>query len=229
MGKRICLLLLLALFLASCATTNRKPTPPPPPRVYVPRAPSEPPQEGSLYTGRGVYFFEDHRAHRVGDVVTVKIVESYQSSSSVSNKTSRKSGIKAGISAFLGIEKTLEKKHPNFKASNMFQSDYSSSVDGQGKVSRNTNIVATVTARVVEVLPNGNLVLQGVRVIRQNENLEYLTLTGIVRPEDIDADNSVLSTQLADAHIEYSGAGPNTQVIKGPGWLARILQLIWLF
>ncbi len=221
-------LVFLIFLLVSCTTTQR-PTPPPPPRVFVPPPPSETPQEGSLYTGRGVFFFEDHRAHRVGDLVTVKIVENYQSSSSVSNKMSRKSGIKAGISAFLGIEKTLEKKHPNFKASNMFQSDYSSNVDGQGKLSRNTNIVATITARVVEVLPNGNLVLQGVRVIRQNENLEYLTLTGIVRPEDIDADNSVLSTQLADAHIEYSGAGPGTQVMKGPGWFARLLQLIWLF
>lgn len=224
------LLLIALLLLASCATSRQpRPTPPPPPRVYVPRAPQEIPKEGSLYTSNRGFFFEDHRARRVGDVVTVKIVENYQSSSSVSNKTSRQSGLKAGISALLGIEKTIEKKHPNFQASNMFEGDYSSNVSGQGKLSRNTNIVATITARVVEVLPNGNLVLQGVRVIRQNENLEYLTLTGIVRPEDIDADNSVLSTQLADAHIEYSGAGPSTQTIKGPGWLARILQLIWLF
>lgn len=222
--------ILVLLSLSACA--SRQPAglaPPAPPRVYVPPAPAETPPEGSLYTGRGVSFFEDHRARRVGDVVTVKIVESYTSSSKVSNKTSRKSSFTAGIKAFLGIEKKIEEKHPNFKADEMFAGNFGSSAEGQGQLSRNTNIVATITARVVEVLPNGNLVIQGVRVVRQNENLEYLTISGIVRPEDIEPDNTVLSTRIADAHLEYSGAGPTTIATRGPGWLARILQLIWLF
>lgn len=223
--------LCLFLLLAACSTSKQPSVPPPPapPRVYVPAPPQEPPAEGSLYRRNRAFLFEDHRARHVGDVITVKIVENYKSSTSVDNKLDRRSGIKAGISAFLGIEKSLEDKHPNFKSDNMFQGSWDSSVEGKGKQSRNTNIVATITARVVDVLPNGNLVIQGVRVIRQNENLEYLTVTGIVRPEDVSPDNSVYSTQLADAHIEYSGAGPNNEVMRGPGWLSRILQLIWLF
>ncbi len=225
------ILFLLAMFLlAACSARQAQvPSPPPPPKVYIPPTPQKTPPEGSLYTERQVFFFEDHRARRIGDIITIKIVENYQSSSKVNNKVDRKSSLTSGIKSFLGIEKKIEKEHPNFKASEMFGGEFSSSTQGQGQFSRNTNIVATITARVVEVLPNGNMVVQGVRVVRQNENLEYITISGIVRPEDIEPDNTVLSTQLADAHIEYSGAGPSTLATRGPGWLARILQLIWLF
>ncbi len=229
MQKNVFILFALCLLTACASSQPSVPRPPAPPRVYVPPPPESAPREGSLYRQSRVFLFEDHRARHIGDVITVKIVENYKSSTSVDNKMNRKSGIKAGISAFLGLEKSIEDKHPNFKADNMFESHWDSQVEGKGKQSRNTNIVATITARVVEVLPNGNLVIQGVRVIRQNENLEYLTVTGIVRPEDVSPDNTVYSTQLADAHIEYSGAGPNTQALRGPGWLSRILQLIWLF
>ncbi len=225
MKRIICLL--IALMLVSCAT-QRPPAPPEPPKVYFPPTEETPP-EGSLFSGSRAFFFEDHRARRIGDVITVKILESYQSSMDVNNKMSRSTEVSAGVNSLLGFEKALEQSNPNFSSSSMFGGEYSSTVNGQGKLSRNTKIVATITARVIDVLPNGNLVIQGVRVIRQNENLEYLTVTGIVRPEDIDADNSVLSTQIADAHIEYSGAGPNASVTRGPGWLSRILQIIWLF
>jgi flagellar L-ring protein precursor FlgH len=68
-----------------------------------------------------------------------------------------------------------------------------------------------------------------VRTIKRNRDLEYITLTGIVRPEDIAADNSVLSTQISDAYIEYSGKGPNSEAASGPGIITRLLQLFWLF
>ncbi|NPA49962.1 MAG: flagellar basal body L-ring protein FlgH [Thermodesulfobacteria bacterium] len=227
--RNLALIILLGLLAACSARQPQAPSPPPPPQVYVPPAPLEIPPEGSLYTGTRAFFFEDHRARRVGDIITVKIVETYQSSSKVSNKTSRKTGLTAGIKALLGFEKAIEDSNPRFRADQMFGGDFSSSAEGQGQLSRNTNIAATITARVVEVLPNGNLVIQGVRVVRQNENLEYITLSGIIRPEDIEPDNTVLSTHIADAHIEYSGAGPASLATRGPGWLARTLQLIWLF
>lgn len=227
--RKGCVLLLGMVLLASCASRQPTPVLPEPPRVYLPSSPTEPAGEGSLYHGPQAFFFEDHRARRVGDVITVKVLESYQSSMNVSNKLSRNTGIKAGISSLFGFEKSLEKSNPNFSASSMVGGDLSSTVNGQGKLSRDTKIVATFTARVVQVLPNGNLMIQGVRVIRQNDNVEYLTVTGIVRPEDIDADNSVLSTQIADAHIEYSGAGPAALTTKGPGWFSRVLEAVWPF
>ncbi len=225
--KKITLILTL-LVLVSCATNKPQPVAPVLPKISLPSIRHKPINEGSIYAERGG-FFEDHRARQVGDVITIKIIESYQSSMNFSNQLSRSSELDTGISAFLGFEKAVEAHNPRFSSSQMFGGNISSSVDGQGKISRDTSIVATITARVIDVLPNGNLVIQGVRTIRQNENVEYLTVTGIVRPEDIDVDNSVLSTQIADAHIEYSGMGPNAQIMKGPGWLTRILQAIWPF
>ncbi|WP_022854056.1 flagellar basal body L-ring protein FlgH [Thermodesulfatator atlanticus] len=229
-GRNLLILLALGMMLGACAPKQQvNIAPPPPPQVYVPPAPKSVPQEGSLYAGQRAFFFEDHRASRVGDVITIKIVETYQSSNKVSNKISRSSETSAGVKSLLGFEKVFEESNPRFKADPMFSGGMSTKTDGQGQFSRNTNIVATLTARVIDVLPNGNLVIQGVRTIRQDENLEYLTITGIVRPEDVAADNSVLSTQISDARIEYSGAGPNTLAVRGPGWLSRALQVIWPF
>ncbi len=222
--------LLIVFFLSACGTHQRQyPLPSGPDIASLPATPATPPPEGSLYSGTRAGFFEDHRARRVGDVITVKILENYQSSINVSNKLARSSNVKGGISALFGFEKAVEKHNPNFSAGSMLGGDFSSSVNGQGKLSRDTKILATFSARVVKVLPNGNLVIQGVRVIRQNENIEYLTISGIVRPEDIDADNSVLSTQIADAHVEYSGAGPTALTTRGPGWFTRLLERVWPF
>ena len=224
--------MMLVLILSACTTTKPEAiVPPPPPEVPEIKAgkPSSV-SEGSLFTeGGGLYFFEDHRARRVGDLVTIKIVENYQSSQQVSNKGSRSTGIKAGIAKLLGYEKAMEDYNHRFTANPMFDSSYQYNLNAQSQTQRNTSITATITARVVKVLPNGNLVVQAKRVVKQDADLEYIVLTGIVRPQDIDADNTVLSTQLSDVILEYSGKGPNKEIIRGPGWVAQLLHLIWLF
>ncbi len=227
---RVAGLFLLLLGLCACQTlTPEAISPPPPPEVKVAGPPeTKPLSEGSLFSGGG-FFFEDHRARRVGDLLTIKIVENYQSSQQVSNKGSRSTGLKAGLSKLLGFEKAMEDANPRFSASSMFDSSYQYSLSAQSQTQRNVSIQATITARVVKVLPNGNLVVQAKRVVKQDADLEYIVLTGIVRPEDIEADNSVLSTQLSDVVLEYSGQGPNKEVIRGPGWVARLLHYIWLF
>lgn len=224
-------LLGLALLVSACAPKPEAIVPPPPPKVPELKAEKPPPlSEGSLFAGGGgPSFFEDHRARRVGDLVTIKIVENYQSSQKVSNQGSRSTGIQAGIAKFLGFEKALEEANPRFTANPMFDSSYQYSLNAQAQNQRNTSITATITARVIKVLPNGNLVVQAKRVVKQDADLEYIVLSGIVRPQDIDADNSVLSTQLSDVTLEYSGKGPNKEIIRGPGWVARLLHLIWLF
>ena len=225
-------ILILVWGLSACTTTKPEAiVPPPPPKVpeITVEKPS-PLSEGSLFAdGGSLYLFEDHRAKRVGDLITIKIVENYQSSQQVSNQGSRSTGIKAGIARFLGFERALEEANRRFTANSMFDSSYQYNLNAQSQTQRATTITATVTARVVKVLPNGNLVVQAKRVVKQDADLEYIVLTGIVRPQDIDADNSVLSTQLSDVTLEYSGRGPNKEIVKGPGWMARLLQLIWLF
>jgi flagellar L-ring protein precursor FlgH len=136
------------------------------------------------------------------------------------------------VNNLLGYEKQVSKLLPlpqAFDPAHLVDGSMASSTSGQGQLQRDSRIVATVTARVVEVLPNGNLIIQGVRTIKRNRDLEYITLTGIVRPQDVDSDNSVLSSKVSDLYIEYSGKGPNSEAASGPGIITRLLQLFWLF
>jgi flagellar L-ring protein precursor FlgH len=220
------------VFFCSCWEYDPKkvPSPPPPPSVKIDIPQPVTLSKGSLYKDGGYYFsVSDHKAHQVGDIITIKIVESYQSSSSVSEQTSKSSSSEAGIGTVLGYENKINKIFPYATPSTLFKGSMGASTSGQGKVSRQSKIVATITARVIKVLPNGNLVIQGVKTIKRNKDLEYITLTGIVRPEDIASDNSVLSTQIADAYIEYSGKGPSSEATSGPGVITRLLELLWIF
>jgi len=186
--------------------------------------------KGSLYKDGAVSIsFSDLRARQVGDIVTIKIIETYSTSSSVKQQTAKKSSAKAGIDKLMGFENRIEGIFKDATPSDLFEGSLSTSTTGQGGTSRESKILATMTARVIKVLPNGNLVIQGTRAIKKNNDLEYITLTGIIRPEDIGYDNSILSTQISDAYIEYSGKGPTSEVVSGPGIITRLLHIFWPF
>jgi Flagellar basal body L-ring protein len=193
----------------------------------------QPASQGSLFRENSFLFaYSDNRARFVGDIITVKIVETYQTSNNVRQGSSKQSSVRAGVNNLLGYEREVGKLLPlpqAFDPARLVDGSMTSSTSGQGQLQRDSRIVATVTARVVEVLPNGNLVIQGVRTIKRNRDLEYITLTGIVRPQDIDSDNSVLSSKISDLYIEYSGKGPISEAASGPGIITRLLQLFWLF
>ncbi len=229
------LIFLLGLWVCGCWEFDPKtpPPPPPPPKVEIPKIEKYQPAKGSLYSeGFFLFAYADNRARFVGDTVTVKIVETYQSSNTVKQGSSKQSKVNAGVNHVFGYENQVSKLLPlpqAFDPTKLVDAGMSSSTSGQGQLQRDSRIVATITARVVDVLPNGNLVVQGVRTIKRNRDLEYITLTGIVRPQDIEADNSVLSSKISDLYIEYSGKGPNSEAASGPGILTRLLQLFWLF
>lgn len=233
--KRMVMLCLLVLLLSSCWEFDPKtpPPPPPPPKVEIPQRMDQPASQGSLFRENSFLFaYSDNRARFVGDIITVKIVETYQTSNNVRQGSSKQSSVRAGVNNLLGYEREVGKLLPlpqAFDPARLVDGSMTSSTSGQGQLQRDSRIVATVTARVVEVLPNGNLVIQGVRTIKRNRDLEYITLTGIVRPQDIDSDNSVLSSKVSDLYIEYSGKGPNSEAASGPGIITRLLQLFWLF
>ncbi|NPA38884.1 MAG: flagellar basal body L-ring protein FlgH [Thermodesulfobacteria bacterium] len=230
MKKHLLKLGFLAGLLVFCGCWEYNPTYPPPPpplpKVNIPQTTSKYISPGSLYKeGHFLYATTDRRARFVGDIITVKIVENYQSSDSVSQKSGKNSSLSAGLSALFGLENKIKSFNPSSAASGSL----SASTSGQGQYSRQSKIVATISARVVKVLPNGNLVIEGVRTIKRNKDLEYITLSGIVRPEDIGPDNTILSTQIADAYIEYSGKGPLSEATSGPGIITRLLELLWPF
>lgn len=222
--------LAMALFLLGCGM--RKEVKIPEPQRPPVRPPvHEPWSEGSLWTGegRGNMFFVDRKARAVGDIVTVKIVEVNSAENSAKTETSRSSEVTMGINTFFGVPSHfgLDKVwsggfKPEVKASG--GSDFT----GDGTTSRSVKFIATISCQVVEVLPNGNLVIEGVRQVRINREREFITLRGVVRPEDIGPDNTVLSTAIADAQIEYSGKGVISDN-QGPGWFTRVLNLFWPF
>ena len=229
--RGVVLLMALGFISGGCANTKTAKYEP-----VTPQTPSEneslrQPQvsEAGLWRGGSkIYLFRDLRAREVGDVVTINVVETAKASKNATTKTNRESGIDAGIEAFLGYETWLEEHNPNFNSENMFKARMAKGFDGSGTTTRNETMTASISARVVEVLPNDNLVIRGSRHVRLNNEDQIIVLSGIIRPEDISPDNTILSSFVADAKIEYFGKGVISDEQR-PGWLSRILNAIWPF
>jgi flagellar L-ring protein precursor FlgH len=202
----------------------------PPPEVLRAHEGPQATLEASLLQGAPHFgYFQDLRAYQVGDLVTVNIVETSKASKQAGTKTERSSGINAGISNLLGYETKMGKNLPAaFNPEVMFKAAIESDFDGSGTTSRNESMTAFITARVMRVLPNGNLVIEGRREIRVNHEIQYITLSGLIRPADISPDNTVLSSYIADAKIDYTGSGPVSDKQR-PGWLGRIIDAVWPF
>jgi len=189
------------------------------------------PTEASLFRESSYDgFFQDLRAHKVGDLVTINIVETSKATKKADTKTARTSSINAGIDSLLGYESKMKSwgVPKAFDNTAMFKASMGNKFDGSGSTSRDESMTASITARVVQVLPNGNLVVEGTRKIRVNNETQNITLSGIIRPSDISPDNTVLSSYIADARIDYTGSGPVSDKQR-PGWLARIVDFVWPF
>jgi len=189
-------------------------------------------EEGSLWSEEmGISLFSDLRARRVGDTVTVRIVEDPEASLDANTKTSRSSSINGKLK-FLGYMQALADRNQRLAQNpgedELIKSTLTSSFDGKGTSDRMGHVSAYITARVVRVLPNGNLYINGMREIKVNNEMQYITLSGIIRPEDISTSNEIVSTYVADARITYSGVGVVADK-QHPGWLARIIDYVWPF
>jgi flagellar L-ring protein FlgH len=194
-----------------------------------------PPSEGSLWSETSSHLFVDPKAKRIGDTVTVDIVENTSSQLDANTKTSRASDIDVGVDSLMGYMRALEAANPNLNRDNkgalnntLIKAHMANNFDGKGTSDRSGRVTASIGARVAEVLPNGNLVIVGHREMKVNRETQYIAVSGIVRPKDIDADNRVKSTYLADARIEYYGQGTLGDK-QQPGWLSRALDKVWPF
>lgn len=174
--------------------------------------------------------FKDLRAYQVGDLVTVNIVETSKASKKADTKTARQSSINAGISNALGWEGKISKigVPAEFNNEAMFKASMKNDFSGSGETSRDETMTASITARVMEVTPNGNLFIKGTRHVKVNNENQIITLTGMIRPVDISPNNTVLSSYIADARIAYSGKGPVSDKQR-PGWLLRAIDFVWPF
>ncbi|ADU65917.1 flagellar L-ring protein [Desulfurispirillum indicum S5] len=179
-------------------------------------------QNGSLWSDTNVtsIYFLDQKARRINDIITVRVVESSSASNSGNVATSRDSSVNMGVTSVLGKERGSLNPAVQANAGNSFA--------GSGQLQKADNITATVSTRIVKVLNNGNMVLRGKREIMIDNEKQMLFVSGVIRPEDIDADNTVMSSALADAQIMYTGSGALAASRK-PGWGTTFLNTIWPF
>lgn len=179
---------------------------------------------GSLYNPnqyRSLY--EDGRARRVGDIVTINVVENQTGTQEVTTDATRTNRTSSTIAA-LGTRSSLF-GFPIGATAPLFDGRSSSDLQGDAETTRNNRITATLAARVINVHPDGNLEIEAVREITLNDETQYMVVTGLIRARDISANNTIASTQIANAKIEYYGQGVLSQKNK-PGWLTRFLEMI---
>jgi flagellar L-ring protein precursor FlgH len=193
------------------------PMPTPQPASYSPN---------SLWRNGSRAFFKDQRAHQVGDILTVKV--KFADKATLENETSRsrKSNEDSGVENFFG-----KKKLPIMNTAlptRIFTADSEGSSEGKGSVDRKEELQTNVAAVVTQVLPNGNLVVEGRQEVRINFEIRELIVAGIVRPEDIESDNTIDSTKIAQARIAYGGRGQITDV-QQPRYGQQVLDVLLPF
>lgn len=183
----------------------------------------QPASANSLWRTGARAFFIDQRASRVGDILTVLITINDNAKTSNATSATRVGANTAGVTNFLGLESTLGKILPKaFTPANAINTSSNLANTGTGTITREEQINLTIAAVVTEVLPNGNLVIEGSQEVKTNDDVRELTVAGIVRPEDITSSNTINHTQIAEARIEYGGRGDLSSLQKTPGGTALL-------
>ncbi len=224
-GFGILTIVVVALGLQGCAAPQQTVRDP----AYGPTMPVNPvssqDNNGAIYQqANGMSLFEDLKAHRVGDILTIQLVEKTNASKAASTSTAKDQNIDMSVGTLLGGDVSYNGVNP-LNASVASKRDFT----GDGASSQSNALTGSITVTVAQVLPNGNLVVRGEKVVTLNQGDEFIRVSGLVRPADIRSDNSVLSTQIANADIVYGGRGTLADSNK-MGWLARFFNSsLWPF
>lgn len=215
------ILILAALSISACTTV-------PPTNVHQPMTARPAPRQETLSTTGSIYqagvsrtLFEDRRARYVGDTMTIGIAENTTAATKSNTNASRASSITASVPTVVGLPgKSLQGLDLSASSAN--------SLAGKGDAAANNVFTGTITVTVIEVLPNGNLLVSGEKQVSIGAGTEYIRLSGVVNPYFINAANTISSAQVADARIEYkeSGVISEAQVM---GWLARFFMSVLPF
>lgn len=182
-------------------------------------------QPNSLWRAGSRTFFKDQRAGRPGDILTVNIEIDDKAKVANTSSRGRTNSENAGLPNLVGLEGQLP---ASVDPASLLKLNSDSASRGTGTVDRSESIKLTIAAVVTQVLPNGNLVIQGRQEVRVNYEVRELLIGGIVRPEDIANDNTINHTQIAEARISYGGRGQITDV-QQPRYGQQALDIIWPF
>jgi flagellar L-ring protein precursor FlgH len=225
----------LVFFLGACSTSHRAVDSRStiiPKNLYT-KPTNHKPEEGALWPGntRGNFLFGDDKASVVGDIITVTINENASSTQSATTNTAKDTSVNMqapnvlGLPSNLGIQNFLNmgtQFDPSVNAA------IANSMQGTGTVTRNGTLTATISAIITDILPSGNLRIEGKRSVTVNHEEQIMILRGVVRPQDINFDNTIPSTLIADAAISYRGEGVVADEQR-KGWLAKALSKVWPF
>jgi flagellar L-ring protein FlgH len=219
----------LGLFALACGPRHIESTTPKhrdyAPGGYAQRDPSTRPSNGSLFSEAVPGYLEDTRAVRVGDLVVIRIDESADARGGATTHLQRDSNTTWGAGAFFGLTAALQRAYPALDPSKLLDLSSHSQFDGDGSTARNGTLQGSIAVRVVRQMPNSDLFVEGTKVILINNEECHLYLSGLIRRADIEPDNSVASSRIADAQIEFTGRGDVTEHQRR-GWLQQLLDAI---
>lgn len=201
-------------------------------RVYVPQEAPErrvdPATAGSMLS-QGPGLVADAKSFGIGDLVTVRVLESATAERSAGTETQRESEIDASIDA-MGAFERLRASNPALALdpSKLLNVHSKMGHRGAGSTERKDHVAFVVTTSVKQVLDNGNVFIEGDRVVKVNDEEHHYYVSGVARPSDVSADNTILSSALSEAEIEFVGKGDVTDGQR-KGWLTRVLDWVWPF
>jgi flagellar L-ring protein precursor FlgH len=227
--KKVMCLLLGSLLLTSCAAPKQPivSIPEPLEEIHAPAPNTN--ETGSLWQQNNQSMFSDRKARSVGDIVTVIISEQSSASNEASTNTGRTTSMSASIPNFFGLENNDMFNGVNsIDLENLVNADFTDQFDGNGTTTRKEDLTASLTTQVIGQYPNGQLKIRGGKEVMVNNEVQIIYLTGIIRPVDINANNTVNSTKVLNARISYTGKGALSDKQK-PGWAMRMLDNVWPF
>lgn len=226
--QKFSIIIIFILALSACRATGRPPMPaavvtPPPQERLAPEL-----NPGSLFDPDGAQMlFADARAKRVGDIVMIKVMETTLAKNKASTIADKDGSLNLGVESFLG-QSTLPLIPGSLGSTPLVKTGSKSKFDGDGETKRESSLMTMVAARVTRVLGNGLMEVVGARETRVNGETQIVLVQGVIRDRDIDADNTIRSTNMAEARIELYGEGILAEKQR-PGWLTRILENVWPF
>jgi flagellar L-ring protein precursor FlgH len=199
-------------------------------RVYAPgkyaqKEASARPTNGSLFSDANPGLLQDTRAVRVGDFVVLNINESANAQGDANTSLNKQDNTSMGVTALLGIVPALQKAYPNMSPSQLANFASTMGFTGAGSTERSGQLTGSIAVRVVKEMPNSDLFVEGTKVVLINNEEYHLYLSGLLRPTDIAQDDSVSSSRLADAQIEFTGRGDLADQQR-KGFLGRLLDTL---
>ncbi|MCF6236288.1 MAG: flagellar basal body L-ring protein FlgH [Gammaproteobacteria bacterium] len=219
--KHIVYLSGIALMIAGCSYIPQKPELADADEFFYPDMKPVETTPGAIYESNAGGLFEDQKGRRVGDIINVKLAEKTAATKKASTSTKKDSEVSVAAPTIFG-------SLPSFKSRFDLSASLSSGrkFTGTGDSTQSNTLNGSIAAVITQILPNGNYVIKGQKVLEMNQGKEYIKLSGVVRPNDISTDNSILSTQIANANITYASEGVMNDVNR-MGWLERAFNSPW--